>query len=162
MKYLIKIPDIVTLLNLVSGLLSIKYSIEGNFLLASIFLLLAVFFDFIDGKIARLMKIESKLGANLDSLSDLVSFGVAPAFFVYLLFNDILIFIISILFVCSGAFRLAKFNVLKKKVFEGMPITLNGVIFPLLFFIKANYYIYLSVLIITSILMVSKIKVKRL
>lgn len=162
MKFLIKIPDIVTLLNLVCGLFSIKYSIQGEFLFASIFLLMAVFFDYIDGKLARLMKIESKLGSNLDSLSDLVSFGVAPAFFVFLLFNNILIFYISIIFVCAGTYRLAKFNVIKKKTFEGMPITLNGILFPIFYFINANIYLYFALLIISSILMISKIKINRL
>ena len=159
---LIKIPDLVTLFNLISGMLSIYFSIKSDFVLASIFLFLAVIFDLLDGKIARLLKLESRLGKELDSLSDLVSFGVAPAFLSILLFDKILILIISILFVCAGAFRLARFNVTNKKIFEGMPITLNGIIFPILFFINSSYYIFIFALIISSFLMISKIKVKRL
>lgn len=161
-KNYFNIPNLLTFFNIICGLTSIYFSIEKNFKLAALFLFFCVLFDFFDGKIARYLNQESEIGKNLDSLADLTSFGIAPVIFVSLLNDLLIIYLLSILFVCSGAYRLARFNITKKKLFEGMPITLNGIIFPTLFFINSNYYVYIIVLIITSFLMISKIKVKRL
>lgn len=81
-------------------------------------MLIAVLFDFLDGKIARYFNQESDLGKNLDSLCDLISFGLAPAIFVSLLNNLLIIFILSVVFVCLGAYRLARFNSTKKIILK--------------------------------------------
>lgn len=77
------IPNTVTLLNLLSGLIGIAWVLDGNILSGAWFILLAAFFDFIDGFAARLLKVQGELGKQLDSLADLVSFGVLPGFILF-------------------------------------------------------------------------------
>lgn len=123
------LPNLVTILGLLSGLYSIVLSMNSRFGLAAIALLLAALFDFLDGKVARLMKGSSEFGVQLDSLCDLVSFGVAPALLVYnwvLLSFGRLGIMAVFLFVACGALRLARFNVqagkISSKYFVGLPI----------------------------------------
>ncbi len=121
------IPNILTLFNLIAGSFAIFYAFEmsDKLYLASLFIFIALIFDFLDGFVARLLKSESKIGAQLDSLSDLVSFGIAPAvisfqmlkyaleiksFSIDLAFVDIIIMISPILLIVAAALRLAKFN----------------------------------------------------
>ena len=78
------LPNSVTMAALAFGVSSINMSFWGNWHLAVIFIALAAVFDFLDGKVARMLNVSSKFGAELDSLSDFVSFGVAPAFLMYL------------------------------------------------------------------------------
>ncbi|MCX8147397.1 MAG: CDP-alcohol phosphatidyltransferase family protein, partial [Candidatus Woesearchaeota archaeon] len=75
--------DFLTLLNASFGILSIFFSVEGNFLAAAILMLLAVAFDYLDGKLGRIIKRTHKFGKELDSLCDVVSFGIAPSVFGY-------------------------------------------------------------------------------
>ena len=77
------LPNILTLGGVCLGISSIKFSIDGNFNLAVIFILLAAILDALDGRIARLIKGTSEFGKELDSLTDFVSFGIAPAFVLY-------------------------------------------------------------------------------
>ena len=77
------IPNIVTMLALCSGITSIRYSMQENWEKAVIFIFLAALFDGLDGRVARMLKASSKFGAELDSLSDFVSFGVAPAILMF-------------------------------------------------------------------------------
>ncbi len=158
------IANIVTLLNLASGMTSIYLSTLGMFVESAIMILIAVFFDFIDGRVARMLSVESDIGAELDSLSDLVSFGVAPAILVYNQFPQILIMILGILFVMSGAYRLARFNSIRKEIkgFVGMPITINGFIFPILFFASATLNIYYAVLLVSTFMMISTLRFKKI
>lgn len=108
------IPNIFTLFNLFCGLMIISLSVRGDYNSIALWALLALVSDFLDGFMARLLKVQSKIGAQLDSLSDLVSFGVAPAMVLYyFLENDLYesfnywIFVIPLF----AAYRLAKFNV---------------------------------------------------
>ena len=78
------IPNIFTLLNLTFGVLSLLYAVHQDYLAAAIFILVAALLDGVDGRIARRLHVSSELGKQLDSLSDLVSFGVAPAMLIYL------------------------------------------------------------------------------
>ncbi|MBU1202058.1 MAG: CDP-diacylglycerol--serine O-phosphatidyltransferase [Nanoarchaeota archaeon] len=153
------ISDIFTLLNLTSGFVSILFAVNDKFLMASVFIILSVVLDFFDGRVARYLGTESELGAQLDSLSDLVSFGVAPAVLMYLVFNNDILGLLLVIFVLCGAFRLARFNILRKKVkgFIGMPITINGVIFPVLYFANAGLVIVSIVVVASAALMVSTI-----
>lgn len=123
------LPNLITILGLLSGLYSIILSFHGRFVAASIALLIAALFDAMDGKVARLVKGTSEFGVQLDSLCDLVSFGVAPAMLIYLsalgTFGRLGIMAIF-LYVACGALRLARFNVQAGKIdtvyFVGLPI----------------------------------------
>lgn len=166
---LFKISDIFTLLNSVSGLLAIFFAIIGKlnnnasmFNVAPILLLAAVFFDYFDGKTAKIRRIENEFGKELDSLADIISFGVAPAVFVFVMFNDMAFLFAYIIFLLAGITRLARFNVTQKlDYFEGMPITVNGVIFPVLYFLKVNAAVYYAAFVLSGILMISRIKVRK-
>ena len=169
---LLKIADVFTLLNVSLGLVSIVFSINDNFDYAAYLLLAAVVFDYFDGKIAKFMRQQSLFGKELDSLADTVSFGVAPAIFGFSLMQfasnikqlQITIGIIAFtIFLFCGILRLARYNIMELKgSFQGMPITLNGIIMPLAYFfnipIKFYPYIYLAL----GILMVSSFRVKKL
>ncbi len=123
------VPSFFTLMNLFSGFLAITQIHEGRFDYACWLIVLAGFFDMLDGMMARLTNGTSLFGVELDSLSDVVSFGVAPAYLVYA-FNlkayGTLGLIIAALPVICGAVRLARFNVQfdgeKREYFQGLPI----------------------------------------
>ncbi len=107
------VPNAFTVASICFGLTSIRYGLDGRFELAVILIILAGLFDGLDGRSARLLKITSKIGAELDSLADFLSFGVAPAFLVYLWsLNAVKGFgwALALLFVICMALRLARFN----------------------------------------------------
>ncbi|NJM36044.1 MAG: hypothetical protein HC850_16685 [Rhodomicrobium sp.] len=108
------IPNMVTLLGLCVGLTSIRMAIEGRFEYALIAIASAAVIDGLDGRMARLLKASSRFGAELDSLSDFVCFGVAPAVVLYLWgFSSASSFgwIMVLVFALAAALRLARFNV---------------------------------------------------
>jgi CDP-diacylglycerol--serine O-phosphatidyltransferase len=123
------IPSLFTCGNMSFGMLSIFSSVDGNFIMAAWFLIGALACDIIDGRIARLTKTTSEFGMQLDSLSDLVSFGTAPAIMMYMLVLNNMGKIgvsIAVLFVLCSALRLARYNTLSKsgeiqKHFVGLP-----------------------------------------
>ena len=107
-------PSIITLLALCMGITAIKYTINSNIEMAVVMILIACFMDCMDGSAARLLKSASDFGAQLDSLSDLVSFGVAPALMVYYWsLHEIgnIGWIITLIYVSCTALRLARYNV---------------------------------------------------
>lgn len=123
------VPSFFTLMNLFSGFLALIQAAEGRFENAAWLIVLAAFFDLLDGMMARLTNGSSLFGVELDSLSDIVSFGVAPSFIAYfyaLREFGIVGLVVSALPAICGAVRLAKFNVnfagAEKKDFEGLPI----------------------------------------
>ena len=132
-----QIPNAITCLNLTSGCIAIALAFKGLYLEASIAIFAAAVFDFMDGAMARLLKAYSDMGKELDSLSDLVSFGVAPAAMVYNAFPQEYSWIALTIPVC-GALRLARFNVDTRQTtsFIGLPIPANA-----LFWIGAVSYI---------------------
>lgn len=118
-KLMYLVPNSITYLSLCYGLAAIKLSIEGRvnndldmFLRASYYIIYSGLCDFFDGAIARLTHTTSTFGGQFDSLCDLVSFGVTPAFLLYnfALFEDSYGFLICLIFVGGGAYRLARFN----------------------------------------------------
>lgn len=169
------VPNLFTLLNLYMGFNAIIFASNGDFLKAGIFVFLAALFDSLDGIVARLLKATSELGAELDSLCDAVSFGVAPAYILYKMyfyqFGEFGILFAS-LPALAGVTRLARFNVQltsfeDKLYFSGLPIpagALTILSFMLLFYDKG--YIpesfkdiaVFSVTGITSLVMISTIK----
>ncbi len=162
-RKLLKLPDLFTFLNIFMGLLSILFMVNGKYYWAMGALLVAVFFDYLDGKIARLMKREGEFGKQLDSLADTISFGVAPAIFGFTLIQTNFAIIIFAIFLFAGVLRLARYNIMEfSGEFAGMPITVNGMVIPLIYFfnVPANAYPYIYLFL--AILMVSPLKFKKL
>ena len=170
------LPNILTLFGVCIGLSSIKFAFDGNFELAIIAVIIAGIIDGLDGRIARLIKATSKVGKELDSLTDVISFGVAPAFIMYfwsLVEIGRFGWLVSLIYVVCVALRLARFNISsggepswKDNFFEGIPSPAGGVLvlMPLIYSISdiqifdVNYQIVVPTLfIIISILLISKI-----
>jgi len=170
------LPNILTLVGVCIGLTSIKFAFDGKYELSVIAVIVAGVIDGLDGRIARLIKATSKVGKELDSLTDVISFGVAPAFIMYFWsLSEIgrLGWLISLIYVICVALRLARFNVSsggesswKDNFFEGIPSPAGGilVLMPLIYsfseiqFFNPNYKIVVPILfIIISILLISKI-----
>jgi CDP-diacylglycerol--serine O-phosphatidyltransferase len=124
-----QVPNTITCLNLISGCVAIALAFAGNYEGASVAIFAAAVFDFMDGAVARLMKAYSAVGKELDSLSDLVSFGVAPAAMLYNVLPADYSWIALAVPVC-GALRLARFNVDSRQStsFIGMPIPANALL----------------------------------
>ncbi|MFH1440649.1 MAG: CDP-diacylglycerol--serine O-phosphatidyltransferase [Candidatus Omnitrophota bacterium] len=127
------LANLVTSLNLLSGFLAIIFSLESCFTLAGWAILLSLVLDGIDGQIARLNPVPSPFGNQLDSLVDVVSFGIAPLILVFVfLYVDLQLKVIPLLFLylICGIIRLAKYNLLPKEKtansFLGLPITISG------------------------------------
>lgn len=208
-----QIPNVFTLLNLFFGCIAIVYAIQpglvplfqdsGSFLspetsdagvqylsipqnicMASLFIGIAAVIDFLDGFIARLMHASSDMGKQLDSLADVVSFGVAPAMIIFEflrmsfaqqdggLSTSFLLFIPAFILPCAGAYRLARYNLDTSfhTGFRGLPIPAAGLLiasFPLIFWYNSNggwvislltsYWFWYAIIIFISLLMVSTI-----
>ncbi len=159
-----RIPSVITILNLLAGMLSLFYSLHDNFVLAAVMILIGVLLDGVDGKAARKLKAASEFGKQLDSLCDLVSFGIAPAVLVYSWKTEEIMILgaaASIVFVICGALRLARFNVLNiSDYFVGMPITAAGCLSALLVLVGNNLYAWVDIIImlILAFLMVCRQK----
>ena len=172
------LPNAITLIGVCIGLTSIKFAIDGKFTIAIIAILFAGLMDALDGRIARLIKGTSKMGKELDSLGDVISFGVAPALIMYfwnLQFLDKLGWFICLIYVVCVALRLARFNInsedspsWKDNFFEGMPSPAGGIVvlMPLIFsfsglgeyFFTINYDVVVpTFFIIVSILLISTV-----
>lgn len=166
------IPNLFTAMNMFSGFFSIISSSQGNFVYAGWLIIIAAIFDTLDGFMARLTKSSSELGVELDSLSDVVSFGAAPSFLLYSTYFyqfETSGIILSSLPLIAGGFRLARFNVqlvgFDKKYFTGLPIpssALTIVCFILSFynngFGEPEKQVIIPMVIILSFLMISKVK----
>ena len=185
-RYLL--PNILTLGGLCLGISSIKFSIDGNFNLAVTLILLASILDALDGRIARLIKGTSDFGKELDSLTDFVSFGIAPSFIIYFWeLNNLgkIGWLIVLFFSVCCVLRLARFNLTKfenkdewkNNFFEGVPSPAGGclILFPLIFdlsnfsslvditFITPYFMVFVSILLISKVPTFSfkRISVKR-
>jgi CDP-diacylglycerol--serine O-phosphatidyltransferase len=164
MSRLVKVlPSLCTLANLIFGLISLGLLYSGNYDWAAVFIVMGMLFDGFDGRLARFLGVSSDFGKELDSLSDLVTFGVAPAMLAYCTSLHKMGWpwgLIAILpFPMMGALRLARFNVLTggDGFFIGVPITLAGGLMSLilLYADAVNYWIVLAVLLTLSWLMIS-------
>ena len=173
------IPNIITLANLVSGCIAVTMAFQGQFGWVMFWVAMAAIFDFLDGAAAQLLRAQSALGKELDSLADVVSFGVAPSMALFvlmrnnLLFADLLspiaIFVpyIAFLIPAFSAYRLAKFNIDDRQTdsFFGLPTPANGLFwasfcFGILPFVDGCYYtLFLVIFFIFAIsfLMISEI-----
>ena len=173
-RYLL--PNILTLGGVCLGISSIKFSIEGNYVLAVNFILIAAILDALDGRIARLIKGTSEFGKELDSLTDFVSFGIAPVFVLYfwnLNSYGKLGWAIALIYSLCCVIRLARFNLTKleesqkwkNNFFEGVPSPAGGllILMPLIYELT-NINLGLNIKIVTpyltviiAMLLVSKI-----
>ena len=169
------LPNMLTLIGVCIGLSSIRFALDGKFEFAIIAIILAAIIDGLDGRIARLIKGTSKVGKELDSLTDMISFGVAPAFIMYFWkLNTLGRFgwLLCLIYVICVALRLARFNIntgqapsWRDNFFEGVPSPAGGILVltPLIFsmtsfdLVKVNYEIVVPVFFIfTSLLLISK------
>lgn len=157
------LPSLCTLLNLGAGTLSLLFTIKGEYKLALAMVMTAALWDVLDGLLARWLHCTSDFGKQLDSLADLVSFGIAPVFLVLLYkLEDSLWLgpIAAVLFLACGALRLARFNIKGQvKGFVGLPITAAGVILALAPILNSQMKpaAALALMGLLSILMVSRI-----
>ena len=145
------IANVMTFLNLSFGCLAIFHTFNGQYLIATISIVVATIIDRFDGKVARKLVTSSKFGEELDSLADLVSFGVSPAFLIWSLILIEIKFgiILVIIYISAGALRLARFNCSEDKgVFQGVPITIAGLFMAILSLIIINYRINIVVVAI--------------
>lgn len=171
------LPNLVTLLSLCAGLTAMRLAVEGKLENAVIAILIATILDGLDGRLARLLNSASRFGAELDSLADFVSFGVAPAFILYTFgLKDLRAFgwIVAMLFAIAVCLRLARFNVAlddpnrpdwQKNFFVGIPapagaltamlpiyLTLDGVPRPAGFaVVEAIFVLFVAFLMVSRI-----------
>ena len=169
------LPNTLTLIGVCIGLSSIKFALDAKYELAIIAVIFAALIDGLDGRIARLIKGTSKVGKELDSLTDVISFGVAPAFIMYFWhLNNLGKFgwLLCLIYVVCVALRLARFNVSsneepswKDNFFEGIPSPAGGILIlmPLIYSLSEfkfiNFNIKLTVpflFVIISFLLISK------
>lgn len=161
------IPNLLTSLNLFAGLMAIMLTITSHNYLAALLIWGAAVFDGADGRVARRLNATSDFGRELDSLADLVSFGVAPAIlFYHVAFFDSpwWIYLVTGLFPVAGALRLARFNVQNVSgYFVGLPIPAAGGLLALAAVLRPwlNDYVLIAIVFILSGLMVSTIRVPK-
>ncbi len=170
------LPSVLTLVGVCLGISSIKFAMDGNFVFAVLFLIVAAILDGLDGRVARLIKGTSNFGKELDSLTDFVSFGIAPAFIVYFWeLNKLgkIGWLIVLFYSVCCVLRLARFNLTKfedkeewkNNFFQGIPSPAGGclILLPLIFELS-NFSNLMSLKVITpyliiivSLLLISKL-----
>ena len=170
------LPNMFTLIGVCIGLSSIKFAFDEKFTLSIIAIIVAAIIDGLDGRIARLIQGTSKVGKELDSLTDVISFGVAPAFIMYFWkLNELgrIGWLICLIYVVCVALRLARFNVnsgqeasWRDNFFEGVPSPAGGIIvlMPLVYslsdiqILDINFDFFVPILfVVVSILLISKV-----
>ncbi len=186
MKLIKHIPNFLTLLNLLSGLIALLFVFKQNWILVAVFVLTGIIFDFFDGLLARSLKVSSPLGLQLDSLADLVTSGVVPAFTMSFLIADALgisllenfsfdkkhLWALSGLTVAlASAYRLAKFNIDDRQTtsFIGLPTPANALFlislalitsgddYPVLSFWLNKAYVLIIIVFLSAFLLNSRL-----
>lgn len=164
------LPNLFTFGNLCCGILSLMMTFQGNYKNACLFILLAGLMDRYDGRVARYLQVSSDLGKELDSLADLVSFGVAPSILVFNMHNfsalGLLGYLLVLVFPLAGAYRLARYNTTAfDGAFTGIPITAAGMFMALYSLLTMDRImspvLTITLVVIFSYLMVSKLKFKK-
>jgi CDP-diacylglycerol--serine O-phosphatidyltransferase len=165
------IPNLLTCGNLLFGFLGITFCFEWSLAWAASCVLIAVVFDFFDGLAARALKVSSPIGKELDSLADVVSFGVLPALILYKLVQNqgSAFFYFAVFIAIFSALRLAKFNVDARQsdVFIGVPTPANALLiasFPLIYTyqpqftdIVTNLYVLYGIMLVMPLLLVAEL-----
>lgn len=167
------VPNLLTFANLSLGVLSILEVCKGQYVLGAVFVILAAFIDRYDGRIARHFNACSELGGELDSLADLVSFGVAPAILLHHKFGspesgyyEALGIALLLLFVIAGSYRLGRYNVQKfDGDFRGLPITIAGFVLSIYSLAvpstRGSFIAAMILLPVLSLCMVSNVKLRK-
>lgn len=166
------LPNLFTAASIFTGFYAIALALEGAFESAAWFIFLALIFDGLDGRVARMTNTASHFGVEFDSLADIVAFGVAPALLLYLYIGESygrIGIVVSALFIIFGAVRLARFNVMTSRiepsVFIGLPIPTAAIMISIAILLLEHYreitdlkILVLPLTVILSILMVSNIR----
>ncbi|MCR8660747.1 CDP-diacylglycerol--serine O-phosphatidyltransferase [Paenibacillus endoradicis] len=160
------IPSILTLGNLCLGVISIMLVFNERSGMAAIMIIIAMLLDGVDGRVARALNAQSEFGKELDSLADVISFGVAPAFIMYVValqdVTPMLSWFVTALFPICGALRLARFNVKSSSPghFIGLPIPAAGGILATVALFKGDVspIVFIITSIVLALLMVSNIR----
>lgn len=166
------LPNFFTAASIFTGFYAISLALHHDFVSAAWFIFLALIFDGLDGRVARMTNTTSHFGVEFDSLADVVAFGVAPAFLLYLYVGESygrIGIVVSALFIIFGAVRLARFNVttsrIEPSVFIGLPIPTAAIMISLAVLVWERYpqlHIYkiamLPFTVVLALLMVSNIR----
>ncbi|ALC84899.1 MULTISPECIES: CDP-diacylglycerol--serine O-phosphatidyltransferase [Bacillaceae] len=159
--------NMITIGNLAFGGAAIMATMNELYTYSVLFIFVAGLLDRFDGMVARKLQLESELGRQLDSMSDIISFGVAPALLIYSLVLQefsVVGMVITVIYIACGAFRLARFNISESNgYFTGLPITVAGVILTLSYF-AINYIpsvSYMFLFIILALLMISTFTLRK-
>lgn len=157
----------LTIGNMVLGGASLMATLSGNYSYSVLFIFIAAFLDRFDGMVARKYNQESELGKQLDSMADIISFGVAPALLIHqLALQDFGVagMIFTVIYISCGAFRLARFNISDSSgYFTGLPITAAGTVLTLSYF-GFSYWspaVYMFILLISALLMISTFTLRK-
>ncbi|KUO48779.1 MAG: hypothetical protein APF76_18015 [Desulfitibacter sp. BRH_c19] len=161
------LPNSVTLLNLILGFYAIILIIREQFVIAAFLIFVGMILDGIDGRLARKIAVDNPIGKELDSLADLISFGVTPSLLIYQMYlteYSILGVVVAVIFPVCGAVRLARFNAVdstdSSNYFKGLPITAGGGI--LISFVLAGAslpsVVFIPIVLLVGYLMISTIK----
>ena len=162
------IPNFITSLNLFSGSIAVYLSFQGLYSWAFFFILLAAVFDFLDGFAARLLKAYSEIGKQLDSLADVISFGLAPGALIFSVLQQtelhLLFPLVGFIIPVFSALRLAKFNTDDRQTssFLGLPVPANaifwgGAIYSFTDFFTLQPYVLCALVLLFSTLLVTEI-----
>ena len=175
-KFYHSLPNILTFINLSLGIIALLLAFRNEFIQASLLVMVAALTDRFDGKVARMLDCTSELGKELDSLSDLISFGVAPiiiAWNISFLDIGILGYLLAVMFPIAGAYRLARYNVSTfDNVFCGVPITIAGAFLSIVNLYNSfakirndynniNTIVCAIIVVLLSYLMISKLQIKK-
>lgn len=166
------LPNFFTAASIFTGFYAIALALEGSFLASAWFIFLALIFDGLDGRVARMTNTASHFGVEFDSLADIVAFGVAPAFLMYLYVGEEygrIGIVASALFIIFGAVRLARFNVttsrIEPSVFIGLPIPTAAIMIAIAVLLLERYpqyaevkFLMLPLGMVLAVLMVSNIR----
>lgn len=157
----------LTIGNMVLGGASLMATLSGNYSYSVLFIFIAAFLDRFDGMVARKYNQESELGKQLDSMADIISFGVAPALLIHqLALQDFGVagMIFTVIYISCGAFRLARFNISESSgYFTGLPITAAGTVLTFSYF-GFSYWspaVYMFILLISALLMISTFTLRK-
>ncbi len=158
-----QIPNFLTCINLAIGCIGIYYIFTENESLAFYFVIVAGFFDFLDGFLARLLRVQSQVGKQLDSLADLVSFGLLPAIFLLQFLQEKSdYFWIAIFIVIFSAIRLAIFNIVTTQTvsFRGLPTPANAIMLTSLVFFpfELHEYSLIGICLFSTVMLVLPIR----
>ena len=159
--------NILTFINMILGLFAILFSIQNDYKLSGLLIVIAALTDRFDGLVARKLNTTSKIGKYLDSNSDLISFGIAPGLLIYLsILKQFGIWgiMVSFVFIICGAFRLARYNAVEfTGYYVGLPITIAGALLAIpvfaISYIPTSIFIFITLLL--SYLMVSNHSIKK-